>query len=490
MPMQKSQRVATVSEVVSLINKQLEVLSPLCVQGEISEFKIYTSGHWYFTIKDRDSQLHCAMWKSIAVRQKVPHVGSLVKLYGSLSVYGRNGSLSFIATKIEDAGEGALYEEFLRLKNKLEAQGLFAQSIKKSIVRIPRRVGIVTSPQAAALYDVLNRLRERSPYVHVDVYPALVQGEGAAQSLIDAIKRANDYLRVDVILLVRGGGSIQDLWSFNDENLVHAIRESSIPIIAGVGHETDITLADLAADLRAPTPTAAAEVAAEKKDVLLSELESHWRPIALSIASKMNLAEQDVVHFSGFYESSKRFLEPLRRHMQLAWPYKSFPMEKFERNFSSSLDVIRTLLHDKIKTREDEVGKGADWLIKRSHSNYSLLRNQFSKALAGIKHSRPRIEFSKVQNQISMVSKYAVFKMKSESKRLELVNQAMTILDPKKLRAGVAFIFKDGKTVTSIDQLQSHDLVSVMLTDGRFDARVGTISKESIHKDYDNLKSK
>lgn len=487
MPATTNQQVLSVSEVVSLINSLFREMYPLCVQGEISESKVYPSGHWYFTLKDSGAQLKCAMWKStLRTVSKIPQIGTLVKVYGGIEVYGKTGSLSFIARKIELAGEGYLYEEFLKLKSKLEAQGLFDQKVKKPIVRIPKRIGIVTSIKAAALQDVLNRIKDRAPYVEIDLYPAQVQGETASGTLVRAIQRANEYNRVDTLLLVRGGGSLQDLWCFNDEKLVYAIRASTIPIIAGIGHETDVTLADLAADLRAPTPTAAAEKAAEKKEVLLSELASKWQPMHSSIVSKMNRAEQDLIYFSKFYESSKTFLSPLYRNVELAWSFKSFPFAKYEKDFSSTMGVIRSLLQNKLDGLLEEINKTETWLEQRTHSIYTGLENQFVKVLQGFRISKPTIDFSTVQRQIDFVSKYAAFKMKSNADRLRIVNQAMTMLDPKKMRAGVAFVFKDGKNITSITQLKPSDLINIMLPDGNFDARVGTINKANLGKDKDN----
>lgn len=237
------------------------VLQDVWVNGEISNLARPASGHLYFTLKDSGAALRCVMWKSSAARLRtVPQNGDAVEVHGKLGIYEVQGNYQLYVDQVQPAGEGELYREFLRLKARLEAEGLFDAGRKRPIPALPGRIGIVTSESGAALRDMLNTLRRRLPSVDLVLAPAPVQGTEAPPALIAALEQLNQ-LEPDVILLARGGGSIEDLWAFNDETLARAVAGSRIPVICGVGHETDFTLCDFAADLRAPTPTAAAELA-------------------------------------------------------------------------------------------------------------------------------------------------------------------------------------------------------------------------------------
>ena len=254
----------TVSRLTFHIRKLLEedeILQDVWVQGEISNLSRPASGHVYFTLKDANASLKCVMWKTSAVRLNLAmRDGMEVEVHGKIGVYEPQGQYQLYADQIRPVGEGALFQEFLRLKFMLEAEGLFDIERKKPIPEFPKRIGIVTSATGAALRDMLNTLRRRSPLVEVLLAPSPVQGTDAPPALVKAIQSLNRQ-NPDVILLARGGGSIEDLWAFNDERVVRAIAASDVPVISGVGHETDFTLCDFAADLRAPTPTAAAELA-------------------------------------------------------------------------------------------------------------------------------------------------------------------------------------------------------------------------------------
>jgi exodeoxyribonuclease VII large subunit len=239
-----------------------ELLQDLWVQGEISNFSRPGSGHLYFTLKDSASALKCVMWRTAAARLNFsPRDGQAVEVHGNISLYEAGGQYQLYADLIRPAGEGALYQEFLRLKARLEAEGLFDLERKRPIPPWPRRIGIVTSPTGAALRDILDTIRRRYPLAEVILAPTPVQGEEAPAGIIAALRVLNDRIHPDVILLARGGGSIEDLWAFNDEGVARAIAASEAPVISGVGHETDFTIADFVSDLRAPTPTASAELA-------------------------------------------------------------------------------------------------------------------------------------------------------------------------------------------------------------------------------------
>lgn len=254
----------TVSQLTFRIRKLLEEnpgLQDVWVEGEISNLSRPASGHIYFTLKDRNASLRCVMWKTDAARTRPAlQEGAAVEVHGKIAVYEPQGQYQLIANLIRPRGEGALFQEFLRLKAQLEAEGLFDPERKRPTPELPRRIGIVTSATGAALRDILNTLRRRLPLASVILAPSPVQGVDAPPALVSALQ-SPILQSSDVILLARGGGSIEDLWAFNDERVVRAVASSPIPIICGVGHETDFTLCDFAADLRAPTPTAAAELA-------------------------------------------------------------------------------------------------------------------------------------------------------------------------------------------------------------------------------------
>lgn len=266
------------------------------VRGELSGFTRAASGHCYFTLKDAEGQaatLRCAMFRrSASMLNFLPVDGQRVELRGRLAVYEPRGELQFVVEAMQRAGLGSLYEQFLCLRDQLQAAGLFNAARKRPIAPHPRAVGIVTSLQAAALRDVLTAFARRAPHLPLVLYPAAVQGSEAPAALVRALSAAAARQEVDTLLLVRGGGSLEDLWAFNDETLVRAVAASPMPVICGVGHETDVTLCDLAADLRAPTPTAAAELACTERAVLQAELQEQADAMRRAVARRLQTQSQ------------------------------------------------------------------------------------------------------------------------------------------------------------------------------------------------------
>ena len=247
--------------------------NPIAVRGEVSGFTRASSGHCYFTLKDPQGQLRCAMFKrSAQMLNFAPKDGQSVEVFGRLGVYEPRGELQLVVESMRTTGQGTWFEQFLKLKAQLEAEGLFNADRKRPIPERPRAIGIVTSLGAAALHDVATALQRRVPHIPVVLSPALVQGADAPASLLQALQALSAKPEIDVILLVRGGGSLEDLWAFNDEQLARAIVACPVPIISGVGHETDFTIADFCADLRAPTPTAAAELCAISQTDLVQQV--------------------------------------------------------------------------------------------------------------------------------------------------------------------------------------------------------------------------
>jgi exodeoxyribonuclease VII large subunit len=311
-------RPVTVSELTASIRGELEKrFASIWVEGEISNFHAHGSGHWYFTLKDEFAQMRAACYRSTNQRIRFrPEDGLLVRARGRVSVYEAKGEYQFIVEALEPVGAGALQLAFEQTKARLQAEGLFAAELKRAIPFFPRRVGVVTSPTGAAIRDIINVISRRTRSVHVLFTPARVQGENAAHEIVRAIKFLNDHHAralgdgshdrgIDVIIVGRGGGSIEDLWAFNEEAVARAIRNSAIPVISAVGHETDFTIADFAADLRAPTPSAAAELVAAHEEQLCSQLDSLHRNLSRSIRFHLNAERsrvQQLAYSRGFDE--------------------------------------------------------------------------------------------------------------------------------------------------------------------------------------------
>jgi exodeoxyribonuclease VII large subunit len=304
----------TVTELTRYLRQVLEAdsaLQDVWVQGEISNFSRPSSGHLYFTLKDSGSSLRCVVWKTDASRLRMSlQDGVAVEAHGAISVYEVGGQYQLYVNLIKPVGEGALYQEFLRLKALLEAEGLFDPSHKRPIPEMPRRIGIITSPTGAALRDMLNTLRRRLPLAEVVLAPSPVQGDEAPARLVVALNNLNDAAKPDVILIARGGGSMEDLWAFNDERVVRTVAKSRTPVISGVGHETDFTLTDFAADLRAPTPTAAAELATP---ITIDDLKYTIRQAEDRLIETVQSILERLRHNLGSIDLHLRQFSPVRR---------------------------------------------------------------------------------------------------------------------------------------------------------------------------------
>jgi exodeoxyribonuclease VII large subunit len=278
---------------VSRLNREVRVLierglGVVWVEGELSNLSVPSSGHWYFSMKDRDAQLRCAMFRQRNMSVGfTPKSGQQILARGRVSLYEPRGDYQFIVEHLEEAGVGALKREFERLKAKLAAEGLFALERKRSLPRFPRRIGVITSPTGAALRDILHILARRFPPAAVLIYPTPVQGDAAIPSIVEAIETASARAECDVLIVARGGGSIEDLWAFNDERVARAIHASAIPIVSGIGHEIDFTIADFVADARAPTPSGAAELVAPDRTACLEALARTMERLASSMRREL-----------------------------------------------------------------------------------------------------------------------------------------------------------------------------------------------------------
>jgi exodeoxyribonuclease VII large subunit len=344
-----SREILSVGDLNRAIAQSLEDrFDTVWVSGEISNFKAYDSGHWYFSLKDEEGQIRCVMFRGRNGQVGfMPQSGDLVEVSANLSMYVPRGDIQLTIQTLRRAGMGGLYEAFLKLKAKLAKEGLFDEDRKREIPTHPRSIGIITSPQAAALKDVLSTLARRAPHIPIVIYPTLVQGPDAPAGIISALQAAEKENAVDVILLVRGGGSIEDLWAFNDEQLAYAIANSPIPVVSGVGHETDFTIADFVADLRAPTPTGAAELAAPRKDQLLQELDAIGQALLSRVNQRVEREAQTLdqlaLRLSHALPNPDRMREQIdawQKRLNQAW---SVRMENWKRNqthYQSQLELL------------------------------------------------------------------------------------------------------------------------------------------------------
>ncbi len=296
-------KIYSVSDATTLIKSVLEMnIPPIWVEGELSSWKRATSGHLYFNLKDSSSLLPTVMWKQSALSLLFkPEDGMKVRALGKITVYEKSGKYQMIASQLQPLGIGDLYQEFERLKKRLSEEGLFDEDRKKEIPRYPFRIGVVTSAKGAVIADIINVLNRRAPHVKVILESARVQGEGAAEEIVSAIEKFNSSGEVDLLIVGRGGGSIEDLWAFNEEAVARAIAASELPIISAVGHETDFSISDFVADLRAPTPSAAAELATPRYDDLLENISSLERTISNLISDQLRDFERILDEYDTVY---------------------------------------------------------------------------------------------------------------------------------------------------------------------------------------------
>jgi exodeoxyribonuclease VII large subunit len=414
--------------------------NPVTVRGEISGFSRAASGHCYFSIKDDTGQLRCAMFRRAAILMDfAPRDGELVEVRGRLGVYEARGDLQLIVESMERAGQGALFEQFLRLKAKLEGEGLFDPAHKRALPAQPRAIGVVTSLGAAAWHDVMTALQRRVPHIPVLMAPALVQGAGAAATLAQALQNiyaltAEDNPLsppVDVILLVRGGGSMEDLWSFNDENLARLIAQSPVPLICGVGHETDFTIADFVADVRAPTPTAAAEMAATDRGVGLE---------ALSVlAHRLS---------RGLVRQQDRQAQRLDA-VAVRW---GAVLVRQQEHQSQRLNAIAT----RLSRPQALLGQHNQWLDRLAGRLQHGVQSQLTVQGHQLERLNDRLSFNRAQQ------------VPQRAQRLERAALRLSSVDPHRvLERGYAWLSDDkGQALTHAAQFQPGQKVRATLTDG------------------------
>ncbi|NHQ90948.1 exodeoxyribonuclease VII large subunit [Janthinobacterium lividum] len=435
--------VLTVSALNQAVARLLERSFPLTwIAGEISNFTRAASGHWYFTLKDDGAQVRAVMFRGRAQYAGfTPREGDKVEVRALVTLYGARGDYQINVEAIRRAGVGALYEAFQRLKEKLAAQGLFDQERKRAIPMFARSIGIVTSPQAAALRDVLIALKRRAPHVNIILYPTPVQGQQAPEKIAHAIRTASARAECDVLLVCRGGGSIEDLWSFNDEAVAHAIADCTMPVISGVGHETDFTIADFAADLRAATPTAAAELAATPRADWMASLRADATDLRRAMRRSLDDAAQTLDRHS------RRLLNP---------------KAQLQQQRLQLLALSTAMTH------------AARAPVNQSQYALERLRSRWANLRPDVTASRARLLDMQRRGGAAMAQQ-----LSQRRHRLDGLAAQLELLNPQRtLERGYAILRDEkGNIVRSPSQLQARQNVNVRLAEGS--AQIGIASVQA-----------
>ena len=442
----KEKKTLSVSELTSQIKNLLENnFFDVYVTGEISNLSKPISGHIYFTLKDENASIRCVLFK---FQQRLINFdyndGDKVIIRGRITVYEKRGEYQIIVDYIEPDGIGALYLKFEKLKRKLEKEGLFDKKYKKKIPEFPRKIGIITSPTGAAIRDILNILKRRFVNINIIIAPVKVQGEEAKFEIVEAINFFNlNFSDIDVIILTRGGGSLEDLQPFNEEIVARAIFNSNIPIISAVGHETDFTIADFTADLRAPTPSAAAELVVKNKEDILLHL--------------TNLEKQ------------------LISNMQKILNYNKQKFLNLEKRIYSKLVDLKNL-KSKIQNYENK-------LISLIFNNFNNKKSQFLEINEHLKMQNPLLKIQNLRNQVNILmnnlENVYLNKIFSKKQKLKNLENSLRNLSPLNVLArGYSIVFKKNKVVNNINQINLDDKINVLLYKGNFGAKVIEIGGE------------
>ncbi|MFZ9708562.1 MAG: exodeoxyribonuclease VII large subunit [Steroidobacteraceae bacterium] len=423
-------------------------LPALWIEGEISNFTCASSGHWYFSLKDREAQVRCAMFRGRnALLRFTPANGQLVLGRARVSLYEARGEFQLLIEHLEESGVGALRREYERLKASLEAEGLFAPSLKRALPKAPSRIGVVTSPTGAALRDILNILRRRFPAAGVVIYPSAVQGKEAVPQLLAALEQANARAEIDVLIVARGGGSIEDLWAFNDERIARAIRAMPMPVVTGIGHEIDFTIADFAADLRAPTPSGAAELVVPDG--------ASWR------SQFARLEARFIASASRALRSDRDYLAGLTRRLALTHPGQR--LRQGEQRLDELTQRLASALSLQLGTAQARSHGVAARLARCSPAQAVLQRLSEQRLLE--RRLRESMQGALLGNR----------------QRLALATRTLQTVSPlATLERGYAIVTRaeDGRLLRRANEVRSGDLIETRLGQGRVRARVTDISED------------
>jgi exodeoxyribonuclease VII large subunit len=477
---------------VSRLNREVRVLierglGVVWVEGELSNLSVPSSGHWYFSMKDRDSQLRCAMFRQRNMTVGfTPKAGQHILARGRVSLYEPRGDYQFIVEHLEEAGVGALKREFERLKAKLAAEGLFALERKRSLPRFPRRIGVITSPTGAALRDILHILARRFPPAAVLIYPTPVQGDAAIPSIVAAIEMASARAECDVLIVARGGGSLEDLWAFNDERVARAIRASAVAIVSGVGHEIDFTIADFVADARAPTPSGAAELVVPDRTACLEALARTMERLSACMRRELRSVTS---RFGGASLRLKlthpgvRLTQQAQRLDELEQRLTAF-MQRGLRSVSSRFDGMNLrlkLAHPglRLTQQQQRLGNLEQRLRRAIGGELDSARTRFSEISTRLVHESPehsireyRMRHDALYGRLGHAIKQRVLRAEH---RLGLATRTLNTVSPlATLGRGFALVKRvaDGALVTNADSVAVGDEIEARLAHGTLKARV------------------
>ena len=444
----KNNQYITVTQLTRYIKYKLEQdnnLQTIYLKGEISNFKAHTRGHFYFTLKDETSRISAIMFNNLASKIKfVPTDGMKVMVECKIGVYEATGAYQvYVSDMIED-GVGNLYIAFNQLKEKLEKEGLFKKEYKKPIPKIPKRIGIITASTGAAIKDILSTIKRRFPIVETILFPCLVQGELAKDDIVKNIKLANTY-NLDVIILGRGGGSIEDLWPFNEEIVARAIFMSEIPIISAVGHEIDFTISDFVADLRAPTPTGAAEMAVPN----LVDVKSYLNQINIRLTKAINNKIDMSYEILNRYKNSYVLTNPMSLYNRL------------EQNFDNLYERLIIAIKNNIKNNEEHLNKlMKSYIFTNPNMLFIDKAYNYNDLIKRLKQSIEKNLDNKTNKYLNLLSK------------LEVLNPVTT------LKRGYSITKKDYKSITSVNDLKKDDVIITSLSDGYIESIVSKIGND------------
>ncbi len=438
----------SVSEVTFHLKQVIETqIEALYIVGEISNFVHHSSGHIYFNLKDDNATIRCAFFRNQNyLLDFTPQDGDQVVCFGKIGIFEKSGQYQLLVSNMFPYGKGALQQRFEQLKLKLKSEGLFNIEHKKPLPKYPDTIGIITSPTGAALQDILNILQRRYP-CRVIVFPSLMQGSDSPKQVISGIRYFNETNDVDIIMIARGGGSQEDLFSFNDELLARAIYDSELPVISAIGHEIDFTIADFVADFRAPTPSAAAEVATPDKTELEGIFEHYYKSNEIAIRHHLNML---------FRETQRNQIRLMQNSPEKTW-------QMFQQRFDLAVTGI-TKIHDKLNN------------LKRQYAQtYTILRKDFINATSNVIQTKKQ-----VLDLTTSSFKYELRnQLQSTFHRLELSEKSLETLSPRKiLTRGYALISKEGKYIKSTNNIKVNDKLGLHLSDGTAQVSVDSIEKK------------
>ncbi len=446
-------RYVTVTALTKYIKRKFDVdphLTDIWIKGEISNFNLHSRGHMYFTLKDKQARIQAVMFagsnKSLKFR---PENGMKVLLRGEISVYEQSGGYQVYVKEMQPDGIGSLYLAYEELKKKLQQEGLFEEKYKKPIPKYPNEVGVITSPTGAAIRDILTTINRRYPLAKVILIPALVQGVQAGPSVAKAIKTANHLGTLDVLIVGRGGGSIEELWAFNEEVVAREIFASEVPIISAVGHETDFTIADFVADLRAPTPTGAAEMAVPHATDLLERLLERKSRLRRSMTEKLSVQKERLTH----YRTSYAF---------------RYPKQLYQQKEQQLDNVI------------DRLQKEGQRAILRKKETYTYLKNR----LANV-HPKDQVRRSNEAHDalLKKLNREMTSLLTHKHSQFQATIDKLNALSPLKIMdRGYSLVYQEDKLIKSVNQIKSGEVLKVQLKDGQLNCQVQGIEERTIHE--------